>query len=212
MISKHSYKVSKDNLKMGNIPFSYGVNLLLLFLHAHEGGTSHNLLYVRQMYIPFHLSISPEAHIEVSHLKGEENEPRHSDSTVPSVRQITSQFYFFKDFAPELLGCLDGSVGWNPAFGSGHDLRVWAGRGDYLRSSAPFAPLLPPPCMHTTLLGGRGGGEGRGEEGGRKGGRKQRGARWRNKLIQNIRSTQISDSKPRQRGESTTFTHTLRQY
>lgn len=111
MISKHSYKVSKDNLKMGNIPFSYGVNLLLLFLHAHEGGTSHNLLYVRQMYIPFHLSISPEAHIEVSHLKGEENEPRHSDSTVPSVRQITSQFYFFKDFAPELLGCLDGSVG-----------------------------------------------------------------------------------------------------
>lgn len=104
MICKHSYKVSKDNLKMGNIPSSYDVNLLLLFLHAHEGGTSRNLLYVRQMYILFHLPISPEAQVEMSHLKREEDEPRHSDSIVPSVRQITSHFSFFKDFTQNYWG------------------------------------------------------------------------------------------------------------
>lgn len=154
---------------MGNIRFSYGVNLLLLFLHAHEGRTSYNLLYVRHMYIPFHLPISPEAHIEVCHLKEEENEPRRSDSTVPSVRQITSQFYFFKDFTQNYWGvwmAQSQGLGW-----------AWRLFKNSL-GSAPFAPLLPPPCMHTTLLGGRGGGEGRREEGGRKEGRKEgKGAR-----------------------------------
>lgn len=91
---------------MVNTQFSYSMNLLLMLCMTREGGTSHSLLYAGHIY-PISFWHSPVAQVELSHLQGEENEPRYSASTTSSIRNITSHLYFFKALTFKMIRISD---------------------------------------------------------------------------------------------------------
>lgn len=91
--SKHSGKVSQDNWKTYNFPTVW----ICSHCHACQGKVGHpTIYYLLGKEIPLHFHNSPVAQVELSHLKVEKNEPRYSDSTVLSIKNITSHLHFFK--------------------------------------------------------------------------------------------------------------------